>query len=228
MSYRGAVRILLVEDHARMRASLIRGFSEEGIDVRCAGTLTEARAAIASASHDAVVLDRGLPDGDGVALIVELRAARLGMPILVLTARDAIDDRVTALDAGADDYLVKPFIFAELLARLRALARRASGPRWAPLQLVDLTLDDDLGVTFGAKRVTLSPREHALLAYLVRRHGEVVSRVDILRDVFGYAVDPGTNLLDVHLAHLRRKLVDAPIKIETIRGAGFRVDGRSA
>src|SRR5690606_34876805 len=117
-----------------------------------------------------------------------------------------------------------PFAFAELIARLRALARRASGPRWAPLAGDRIALDDELGVRVGERRVVLSPREHALLAYLLRRRGEVVSRADVLREVFGYAHDPGTNSIDVHLAHLRRKLEDLPLSIVTIRGAGFRLE----
>jgi DNA-binding response OmpR family regulator len=107
---------------------------------------------------------------------------------------------------------------------LRALARRAAGPRWAPLDAGGVILDDDLTVRTGDRKIPLSPREHALLAYLVRRRGEVVARTEILRDVFGYGFDPGTNLVDVHLAHLRKKLGGAPIVIETIRGAGIRLD----
>jgi DNA-binding response OmpR family regulator len=145
------------------------------------------------------------------------------VPILVLTARDAIEARVAALDAGADDYLVKPFAFAELVARIAALARRAAGPRWAPVSDVPLTLRDDLMVESGSRTAALSPREYALLGCLLRRRGEVVTRAEILRDAFGYEFDPGTNVIDVHLNHLRKKLAGFPVAIETVRGAGIRL-----
>jgi DNA-binding response OmpR family regulator len=150
----------------------------------------------------------------------------VGAPILVLTARDAIESRVTALDRGADDYLVKPFAFAELLARLRALLRRAAAPRWAPLACGEIALDPDRLTVRGAA-VALSPRERALFEVLLRRRDEVVPRAEILREVFGYAFDPGTNLIDVHVAHLRRKLPADAGKIETVRGVGYRFRPRT-
>ncbi|TMQ03539.1 MAG: response regulator transcription factor [Deltaproteobacteria bacterium] len=141
----------------------------------------------------------------------------------MLTARDAVDARVAALDAGADDYLVKPFAFAELVARIAALARRAAGPRWAPASDVPLTMRDDLVIESGDRTVSLSPREYALFGCLLRRRGEVVARTEILRDAFGYEFDPGTNVIDVHLNHLRKKLQGFPVSIETVRGAGIRL-----
>lgn len=216
------MRILLVEDNPRLVATLGLGLREEEIEVDSAATGAEALAR-AVQDLDAVVLDLGLPDMDGLAVLRALRSGACPqIPVLVLTARDAVDDRVQALDAGADDYLVKPFAFAELLARLRALTRRAAAPRWAPLTTGGISLDDDRGVRFGERRVVLSPREHALLAYLLRRRDEVVPRAEILRDVFGYLGDPGTNAIDVHLVHLRRKLAGAPVNLETLRGAGIR------
>jgi len=145
------------------------------------------------------------------------------VPILVLTARDAVDSRVAALDSGADDYLVKPFAYAELVARIGALTRRAGGPRWAPTTDLPLRMRDDLVVESNGRTAALSPREYALLGCLVRRRGEVVSRTEILRDAFGYDFDPGTNVIDVHLTHLRKKLTGFPINIETVRGAGIRL-----
>ena len=221
------MRVLLVEDHHRLRASIAQGLTEDGIAVEVAGSIAAARDRLRTPDFDAIVLDRGLPDGDGLVLVPALRGAHQWLPILVLTARDAVEDRVEALEAGADDYVVKPFAFAELLARLRAMTRRAAAPRWAALAFAGVTLDDELGVRFGTARVVLSPREHALLSYLMRRRDEVVSRADIFRDVFGYLADPGTNLIDVHLAHVRRKLEHAPVRIETIRGAGFRIGPRT-
>jgi DNA-binding response OmpR family regulator len=218
------MRLLLVEDNPRLAASLAQGLGEEGFAVDLAGTGAEALARLETPDLDAVILDLGLPDLDGGEVLARLRAAGSRCPVLVLTARDAVTARVGALDAGADDYLIKPFAFDELVARLRALVRRASGPRWAPLDGAGIALDDQLGVRAGDRRIPLSPREHALLAYLLRRRGEVVGRAEILRDVFGYAFDPGTNLIDVHVAHVRRKLAGTPVSITTIRGAGFRLE----
>jgi DNA-binding response OmpR family regulator len=176
-----------------------------------------------------MVLDLGLPDMDGIEVLSRARADGLVLPILVLTARDAVESRVRALEAGADDYLVKPFAFAELLARLRALLRRAASPRWAPLACADLRLDPGTaGAHVGGREVPLSPRERSLLEFLLRRQGEIVGRAEILREVFGYDFDPGTNVIDVHLAHLRRKIDSSTVKLETVRGVGFRLGVRHA
>lgn len=217
------MRLLLVEDDTMIGEAVQELLRAEHHAVDWARSGTEADAALAAQRYDLVLLDLGLPGRDGLDVLRALRARRDRTPVLITTARDAVAQRVQGLDAGADDYLLKPFAFAELVARLRALTRRATGPRWTPPGDDPLTLDDDLGVRFADRRVQLSPREHTLLAYLVRRRDEVVARGDILRDVFGYVGDPGTNTTDVHLAHLRRKLADAPLVIETIRGVGFRV-----
>ena len=216
------MRILLVEDHVRFARSLEQGLREESIEVVHALDGGHALERVARGDLDLIVLDLGLPDLDGIDVLSELRRSAGHVPVLVLTARDSVESRVQALELGADDYLVKPFAFAELVARIRALSRRAAGPRWAPRLEGVLTFDDENGVHFAGQRVMLSPREHALLAYLLRRRGEVVPRCDILREVFGCIADPGTNALDVHLTHLRRKLSGAAVSLETVRGVGIR------
>lgn len=214
--------VLVVEDELRLAASLVKGLVEEGFAADTVSTAREALGRSATGGLRAIVLDLGLPDGDGQTVIVEIRRSS-DVPILVLTARDAIEQRITALDRGADDYLIKPFAFAELLARLRATLRRAEpGPR---VQLaaggVTLTSGDPV-VTVNSRRVVLSPRERALVELLVARLGVVVSRRDILREAFGYDFDPGTNIVEVHMGHVRRKLAGAKLKIETVRGFGYR------
>ena len=216
--------IVLIEDHARLRASLGRGLSEAEFEVDSVATGQEALSRLARPDVDAVVLDLGLPDIDGMEVLSRSRAEGLLAPILVLTARDAVESRVEALDRGADDYLVKPFAFAELLARLRALLRRAAAPRWSPLAFGDLAVGADPRMVRAAGRdVALTPREHGLLAFLLRRRGDTASRREILREVFGDDFDPGTNLVEVHVAHLRRKLDGAAVRVETVRGAGYRL-----
>jgi DNA-binding response OmpR family regulator len=218
------VAVLLVEDNARLRATLVRGIQECGFVVDVESTGRGALERLSKNDADAMILDLGLPDIDGLDVLVQARERGLLAPVLVLTARDAIESRVTALDRGADDYLVKPFAFEELVARLRALVRRAAAPRWAPLAFGDLRVEPSSPVALaGSRRISLSPREHALLHYLVRRGSDVSSRREILGEVFGYDFDPGTNVIDVHIAHLRRKLAGASCRIETVRGAGYRL-----
>jgi two-component system OmpR family response regulator len=160
-------------------------------------------------------------------VLMQLRERGIHAPVLVLTARDAVSSRVAALEQGADDYLIKPFEYAELLARIRALVRRASAPRWAPLSCNGLVLDPtELEITVGGRRVRLSPREHGLLALFLRRAGELLRREDILIQVFGYHFEPGTNLVNVHVANLRKKLRTGPVLIEAVRGVGYRLRPR--
>ncbi len=216
--------VLVVEDNEVLASSLSKGMTEDGFVVDVARTGAEALSRLARRDIDAVVLDLGLPDVDGLAVLLRLRDQKIHAPVLVLTARDDLDARVIALDSGADDYLVKPFQYDELLARLRALLRRASGPRWSPLSCNGVILDpDDLVVSIGPRKVRLSPREHGLLGLFLRRQGEALSRQEILVDVFGYTFEPGTNLVNVHVANLRKKLATSAVLIETVRGIGYRL-----
>ena len=218
--------LLLVEDNARIAATLVRGLGEDGFEVEHVREGQAALVRLRRGDLDAVVLDLGLPDIDGLDVLTSARAQGIVAPVLVLTARDAIESRVRALELGADDYLIKPFAYAELVARLRALLRRAAQPRWAPRACADLVLlPDEPVVTIAGQRVALSPREHALLELLLRRRGEPIARADLLREVFGYNFDPGTNLVDVHVANLRKKLRAAHVRIEAVRGVGYVLRG---
>lgn len=218
------MRVLVVEDNLALAASLEQGLRELSYEVDATPLGRAAVEAAARGEVGVMVLDLGLPDVDGIEVLREIRGNGSHLPILVLTARDAVASRVEALDAGADDYLLKPFAFVELVARLRALGRRAAAPTWEPQAIGGLVLGDDHSCTVARRRIALSPRQHALLAYLVQRRGEIVPRTDLLRDVFGYVFDPGTNLVDVHLTHLRRKLGNGPVRIETVRGVGVRLE----
>ena len=223
MTESNRVRIVLVEDNTQLATTIADGLVEDGHSVDVIDTAAKAIARGMRRDLDLMILDLGLPDRDGLDVLKELRGARIHVPVLVLTARDAVESRVAALDAGADDYLVKPFVFAELVARIGALTRRAGGPRWTPSSDLPLVMRDDLVVESNGRTAALSPREYALLNCLVRRRGEVVSRAEILREAFGYDFDPGTNVIDVHLTHLRKKLIGFPVAIETVRGAGIRL-----
>jgi DNA-binding response OmpR family regulator len=218
------VALLIVEDNATLSASLTKGLREDGYTVESVATGTAALRRLERQDIDVVVLDLGLPDIDGVDVLSQLRTRGINAPVLVLTARDAVESRVAALEQGADDYLIKPFEYAELLARIRALVRRAAAPRWAPLSCNGLVLDPtELEITVGTHRVRLSPREHALLALFLRRKGELLRREDILLQVFGYNFEPGTNLVNVHIANLRKKLGTGPVVIDAVRGVGYRL-----
>jgi two-component system OmpR family response regulator len=223
------VALLIVEDNPTLSASLARGLTEDGYAVDTVDCGAAALRRLDRQDIDAIVLDLGLPDLDGSDVLVQLRGRGINAPVLVLTARDGVKARVDALEQGADDYLVKPFEYAELLARLRALLRRAAAPRWAPLSYNGLVLDPvELDLAIGHHRVRLSPREHALLALFLRRKGELLRRDDILVQVFGYHFEPGTNLVSVHIANLRKKLRDAPVVIDAVRGVGYRLRAREA
>lgn len=218
------MRLLVVEDDRKMARILRTGLEEQGWEVESAGDGSAALDATAVHPFDCIVLDVNLPGDDGFAVCRELRRREVWSPILMLTARDAVTDRVAGLDAGADDYLVKPFAFDELLARLRALRRGRGGERPATLEVGDLVLDPATReVTRGGVPIELSPREHALLEYLMRHAGQVVSRTRILEAVWDVNYAGLSNVVDVYVGYLRGK-IDKPFGdplIHTVRGAGY-------
>jgi DNA-binding response OmpR family regulator len=220
------MRVLVVEDERRIAAYVKRGLEEQGYAVDPAYTGPEALDWAAVVNFDLIVLDILLPGLDGIAVCRDLRARGVRTPILMLTARDAIDDRVAGLDAGADDYLVKPFAFEELLARLRALARRgADTPRSPVLQVADLTLDTLTRRVRRGKTVELTAKEYAVLECLMREPGRVLTRAVIADHVWNYDVYNQSNVVDVYIRNLRRKIDDgfALKLIHTVRGAGYRL-----
>jgi heavy metal response regulator len=223
------VRILLVEDDPPIADFVARGLTENGYSVDVAGDGEEALAWPEVAEFDVIVLDVMLPLVDGVEVCRTLRGRGLRTPILMLTARDAIEDRVRGLDSGADDYLVKPFAFAELLARIRALARREPALVGNQLFLADLRLDTATReVTRGGHPIELTSKEFALLDYLMRHPHQVLTRTVIAEHVWNYDFENATNVIDVHIKNLRRKIDDdfEPRLIHTVRGAGYRLSDR--
>jgi DNA-binding response OmpR family regulator len=220
------VRLLVVEDYPPLRVSLVRGLVDEGYAVDAAPDARTATWHLDGGSYDAVVLDRMLPDGDGTDVLRRLRARGDRTPVLLLTALDAVDDRVAGLDAGADDYLVKPFAVPELLAWLRRLVRRAHGDADPLLRCGALVVDPAARtVRCGAAPVELSPREFRLLEYLLRRRGAVVPRSELWDHLYDFASDTSSNVLDVLVARLRRKLAAAGADdlIRTRRGEGYAI-----
>ncbi len=224
------MRVLIVEDELRMASLIRRGLVNEGLAADVAASGEDALWMAQAGSYDALVLDVMLPGLNGFETCRRLRSAGVWAPVLMLTARDAVEDRVAGLDSGADDYLVKPFAFAELLARLRALVRRGDAERPAVLEVGDLRLDPATReVSRGAAAISLSAKEFALLETFMRRPGEVLSRLQLLEHAWDFAYDNRSNVIDVYIRRLRRK-IDEPFgrrSIDTVRGAGyrFRADG---
>ena len=220
------MRALVVEDELKMAALLRRGLIEEGYAADVARTGEDAVDMAHAIPYDAIVLDVMLPGVDGLEVCRQLRADGVWTPILMLTARDGVGDRVAGLDAGADDYLVKPFSFAELLARLRALARRGVAERPAVLQAGSLRLDPaSRQVWRDEVPIELSAKEFSLLETFMRRPGQVLSRLDLLEHAWEYAYENRSNVVDVYIGYLRAKL-DRPFgrrSIETVRGVGYRL-----
>jgi two-component system, OmpR family, response regulator len=220
------VRALIVEDELRMASLIRRGLAREGLAVDVANSGEDALWMAQSSSYDVIVLDVMLPGINGFETCRRLRTNGVWAPVLMLTARDSVDDRVAGLDTGADDYLVKPFAFAELLARLRALSRRGDGERPSIIEVGDLRLDPATHrVWRGSSEIRLSAKEFALLETFMRKPDEVLSRYDLLEHAWDFAYENRSNIIDVYIRHLRRK-IDEPFgrhSLETIRGAGYRL-----
>ncbi len=225
-----AGRILLVEDDPQIADYILSGLTEEGFTVDRADNGRDGLFLATDSQFDLVVLDRMLPGMDGLALLKAMRAAEMTTPVIMLSALASTDDRIAGLTAGADDYLGKPFSFGELLARIQALLRRAAGgvrqAQETTLRCADLELDRlTRQVRRGTRRIALQPREFRLLEYMLMHAGEVVTRTMLLEAVWDYHFDPGTNVIDVHISRLRRKIDDGEEQplFHTVRGAGYRL-----
>jgi two-component system OmpR family response regulator len=220
------VRVLVVEDERRMAGLIRRGLTKEGLATDVAECGEDALWMSGAHDYDAIVLDVMLPGIDGFETCKRLRTSGIWTPVLMLTARDSVEDRVAGLDMGADDYLVKPFAFAELLARLRALTRRSEAERPNVLEVGDLRLDPaSREVRRGVREINLSAKEFALLETFMRRPGDVLSRLHLLEHAWDFAYENRSNVVDVYVRHLRRK-IDEPFErhsLETVRGAGYRL-----
>src|SRR5699024_4883547 len=216
------MRVLIVEDDDLIARGIVAGLQAHGMTADAVQCVAAAETALATSHCDALVLDLGLPDADGMVLLKRLRAARSALPILVLTARDAIEDRVAGLQAGADDYMVKPFDLAELAARLHALMRRAEGRSVNLIEIGRLCLDPSSGDLWVAgEPLALTRRETALLTGLMQAGGRCMSAEQLKDSLYGYDIDIESNALSVHIHNLRRKL--GPGYIETVRGLGYRI-----
>ena len=220
------MRVLVVEDEPKMAALVARALREDGHPADVAARGEDAIWMAVASPYDAIVLDVMLPERDGFDVLRELRERKVWTPVLMLTARDAVADRVGALDSGADDYLTKPFSFAELLARLRAIVRRGPVERPTTLEVGDLRLDPGARrVWRGDVEIELSTREFALLELLMRRAGDALSRIQLLEGAWDIAFESRSNVVDVYVRYLREK-VDRPFgaaSIETVRGVGYRL-----
>jgi DNA-binding response OmpR family regulator len=223
----GTMRVLIVEDDPAIVRFLERGLAAHGHQAVTADNGQDGVQMAADETVDFVLLDIMLPGMDGQEVLKRVRARRPDLPVLMLTARDEVQDKISALDGGADDYLTKPFDLEELFARMRALVRRADQPYASRIQVADLKMDlRSHRVWRGEKLVDLSSREFALLEYFVRHKGQVLSRQQILSAVWDFAFDPGTNVVDVYVSYLRNKLDrrGEPSLIATVRGAGYRFE----
>ena len=220
------MRILIVEDETKLAALLRRGFREDGHTVDVARDGEDALWMGRAVEYDAIVLDLMLPGVDGIEVCRRLRQDDVWTPVLMLTARDGVEDRVAGLDAGADDYLAKPFSFAELLARLRALTRRGAPERPTVLEVGDLRLDPATREAWrGTAEISLSAKEFALLETFMRRPGQVLSRDQLLQHAWDLAYENRSNVVDVYVRYLRDK-IDRPFgrrSLETVRGVGYRL-----
>ncbi|MDW8847601.1 two-component system response regulator PmrA [Erwinia sp. P7711] len=220
------MKLLIVEDDALLLGGLVQALTSEGYAVDAATKAAEACALLQSGQYSLIVLDLGLPDRDGGELLRQWRKEHIDLPVLILTARDALEDRVGGLDAGADDYLVKPFALAELKARVRALIRRYQGRSDNLLQHGDLSLNlSSQQVWLDTQPVEITPKEFALLTRLLMRIDQTVHRETLQQDLYSWQDDNGSNTLEVHIHNLRRKL--GKDRIKTVRGVGYRLENRS-
>mgnify|MGYP001084849311 CR=1 FL=1 len=220
------MRILVVEDSRRLAGIIRRGLLEEGYAVDNAYDGEEAEYMAETTPFDVIILDIMLPKKDGLAVCRDLRAKNVNAPVLMLTAKDTVEDKVTGLDSGADDYLVKPFAFSELLARIRALLRREVQPRAQRLQVGDLALDPQTREAWrGGSHMDLTAKEYAILEYFMRRPNVVVTRTMLGESVWDYEFDGISNIIDVYVRRIRRKIdrEGQDSLIQTVRGAGYRM-----
>lgn len=224
------MRVLVVEDEDKIAAFIKKGLEEEGYAVDVVGDGESALDYASSVDYDVIILDIMLPRRDGISVCQKLRERGCNAPILMLTARDAVDDRVRGLDAGADDYLVKPFAFRELVARIRALLRRSRDVISSQLQVGDLVLDTRTRVAQrGGRKIELTAREYALLEFLMRNKNQVLTRAQIAEHVWDYDFFSESNIVDVYIRYLRVK-VDAdfePKLIQTVRGVGYKISDQA-
>ncbi len=222
------MKVLVVEDDAETASFIADGLARSGHTPDCATTGPEALSLAIDASYDALIVDRMLPGMDGLSVVKALRTAGVNTPVLFLTALNGVADRVRGLDAGGDDYLVKPFAFSELLARLRALGRRASAKEDDGILAVgDLTMDTrSMRVIRQGQKIDLQPREFQLLEYLMRHAGEVVTKTMLLEKIWDFNFDPRTSVVETHISRIRAK-IDRPFEaalITTVRGVGYKID----
>jgi len=229
MSIVESVRILVVEDGANIASFVVKGLKQEGYAVDHAPDGETGLALAGSTSYDAAIVDVMLPELDGLSLVKRLRAAKSDMPVLFLSARTSVDDRIKGLQAGGDDYLTKPFAFAELSARLQALIRRATrAPEATRLTVGDVSLDlVSREVLVAGQPVELQPREFVLLKYLLQHPRRTVTKTMILEHVWDYSFDPQTNVVDVVMSRLRSKIDPEKTRIETVRGVGYAFHGNA-
>ena len=220
------MKLLIVEDDELLQQGVAQAMSNEGYACDCAASAAQANSLIVTSQYSMVILDLGLPDIDGATLLRQWRRQHISIPVLILTARDALQDRVDGLDAGADDYLVKPFALIELQARVRALLRRYQGHSDNLLQQDDLTLNlSSQQVYLQQQAIDVTPKEFAILSRLMMRAGQTVNRELLQQDLYTWNDDLGSNTLEVHMHNLRRKL--GKDRIRTIRGIGYRLEPAS-
>ena len=225
------MRLLIIEDEDRLSGILKSKLGEIGLTVDIAASAADASIALELINYDVAVLDLGLPDGDGLTVLTTARAKRMALPILILTARDAVEDRVAGLNAGADDYLTKPFAMAELVARIKALLRRPGGVLGMTLEAGNVRLDT-IGreLSIRGNPVRLSRRELAILEQMMRRFGRIVPKTVLEEKLYGIDEEPDSNPIPVHVHHLRRQLeaAGANVEIHTIRGVGYILADKAA